>query len=146
MSTEPLLIVGDFNIHVNIPNDSKATQFLDLLSSLGLDQHVDKPTHISGNTLDLIITRSFDSLVSTSPSIDYLFSDHMTVLCDITLKKPPPKTKIVTYRKIKAIDREKLRGELRSSQLCVNTPDTLDQLVECYNKTLSEALDRHAPV
>lgn len=25
-------------------------------------------------------------------------------------------------------------------------PDTLNQLVECYNKTLSQALDRHAPI
>ena len=44
------------------------------------------------------------------------------------------------------MDKEKLQDELRSSQLCVNTPDTLNQLVECYNKTLYQALDRHAPI
>lgn len=90
MSSEPLLIVGDFNIHVNIPSDSNAIQFLDLLSSMGLDQHVDKPTHISGHTLDLIITRCSDSLLSNSPITDYLFSDHFTVLCDLMLGEPPP--------------------------------------------------------
>ena len=127
MSSEPLLIVGDFNLHVNIPSHPNASKFLNLLSSKGLDQHVDKPTHVSGNTLDLIITRYSDSLVPTNPLIDYLFSDHMTILCDTMLGKPPPITKKVTYRKIKANDKKKLQDELMSSQLIVNTPDTLNQ-------------------
>lgn len=33
-----------------------------------------------------------------------------------------------------------------SSELYSNSPDTLNELVECYNKTFSQALDRHAPV
>ena len=60
--------------------------------------------------------------------------------------KPPPITKKVTYRKIKAINKKKLQDELMSPQLCVNTPDTLNQLVECYHRTLSQVLDRHAPI
>ena len=57
MSPEPLLITGDFNIHVNVSRDPDAARFLELLTSMGLEQHVDKPTHISGHTLDLVITR-----------------------------------------------------------------------------------------
>lgn len=34
------LIVGDFNIHVDISNDATARQFLDLLDSFDLVQHV----------------------------------------------------------------------------------------------------------
>ena len=91
MSPEPLLITGDFNIHVDVPNDSNAARFLELLTSMGLEQHVNKPTHISGHTLDLIITRCSDSLLCAKPIADYLFSDHITVLCDLELGKPPPK-------------------------------------------------------
>ena len=54
----------------------------------------------------------------------------MTILCDIMPGKPPPITKKVTYRKIKAIDKKKLQDELMSPQLCVNTPDTFNQIVE----------------
>ena len=36
-------------------------RFLDLLLSMGLNQHIDFATHVSGNTLDLSITRSSDS-------------------------------------------------------------------------------------
>ena len=41
-----MLVLGDFNIHVDVPNDIDAVKFLDLLESLGLEQHVTKPTHI----------------------------------------------------------------------------------------------------
>ena len=107
MSSEPLLIVGDFNTHVDISHDN-AIRFLDLLSSMGLDQHVDKPTHTSGHTLDLIITRNSDTLLPTRPLTDYLFSDHITVICDLTLGRIPPTEKQVSNRKIKVIDKTRL--------------------------------------
>lgn len=146
MSPEPLLITGDFNIHVNTPSDSDASRFHDLLSSMGLEQHVDKPTHISGHTLDLIITRCSDSLLTATPMADYLFSDHITVLCDLTLGKPSSKIEQVSYRKLKAIDIEDLKQELAISELCHNSPDSLNDLVKCYNNTLTQALERHAPL
>ena len=48
--------ITDFNNHVYIPGDSDAISLLDLLASMGLEQHVDKPVNIFGHTLDLIIT------------------------------------------------------------------------------------------
>ena len=71
MSPEPLLITGDFNIHVNVPGDSDATRFQELPSSMGLKQQVEKPTHISGHMLDLFITRCSDSLLSAKPIADF---------------------------------------------------------------------------
>jgi len=59
MTTEPLVLAGDFNIHVNIKTDNDAANFVDLLSSMGLHQHIDFPYHISGNTFDLLISRTF---------------------------------------------------------------------------------------
>ena len=146
MSPEPLLITGDFNIHVDTTHDSDRIHLLELLTSMGLEQHVDKPTHISGHTLDLIITRCSDPLLCAKPIADYLFSDHITVLCDLKLGKPSPKVKLVSYRKMKYINQGKLRADLLSSGLCKNTPDTLDDLVNNYNTTLIQALDRHAPL
>ena len=54
---EQLLITGDFNIHVDDPHDSDGQKFLELLEGLGLEQHVDQPTHRDGHTLHLTITR-----------------------------------------------------------------------------------------
>ena len=41
--------------------DNDAAYFLDLLSSMGLRQHIDFPIHTSGNTLDLLISRTLSS-------------------------------------------------------------------------------------
>ena len=49
----------------------------------GLQQHSDVPTHKSGHTLDLIITRRAECLLSTDPMADYLFSDHFPVISDL---------------------------------------------------------------
>ena len=53
---EQLVIVGDFNIHVDVLSNGDSTKFRDLLESFSLQQHVVGPTHIHGHTLDLIIT------------------------------------------------------------------------------------------
>ena len=53
---EMLCITGDFNLHVNDPDDTYGCQFNDLLSSYGLIDHVTFPTHQAGHTLDLVIT------------------------------------------------------------------------------------------
>ena len=43
LSKERLLVVGDFNIHVDVPNGIDAVKFLDLLEFVGLEQHVTEP-------------------------------------------------------------------------------------------------------
>ena len=58
---KPVIIMGDFNLHVDDPSDTEAKKFCDMLDSLGLEQHVKHPTHIQGHTLDLVITRCCDS-------------------------------------------------------------------------------------
>lgn len=49
------IILGDINIHVDTPSCYLAADFLQLLDSLNLQQHVDVPTHSRGHTLDLVI-------------------------------------------------------------------------------------------
>ena len=64
----------------------------------------DEPTQESGHTRDLIITRQCDSLLANIPVTNCLFSDHSTLICDLTLGKPPlPKEKI-SFRKTKVFD------------------------------------------
>lgn len=67
MCNEPLVLLGDFNIHVDVPTDMDAIQFRDLLDSMGLQQHVKQPTHIHGHTLDLLITRQSDVIIAKEP-------------------------------------------------------------------------------
>ena len=51
-----LVITGDFNLHVNDPEDHDGEVFIDTMLALGLDQHVTLLTHGSNNTLDLVFS------------------------------------------------------------------------------------------
>ena len=50
------------NIYLDNPADTLTSQFLSLLSSFNLSQHVHFPTHDKNHTLDLVITSSDTSL------------------------------------------------------------------------------------
>ena len=64
-SSGKLLLVADFNFHVNDPSDGTACQFLDLLNCFNLGaQNANSSTHKKNNALDLIIIRSHQTTVS----------------------------------------------------------------------------------
>ena len=84
MCSEPLIICGDFNLHMDVSNNLDAICFRDLLDSMGLVQHVKRPTHENGHTLDLIITRQCDNIVATEPSLERYFSENAAVICELT--------------------------------------------------------------
>ena len=146
LSAEPLVIVGDFNIHVDDANDPEAAIFLDLLESMNLKRLVTRPTHERGHTLDLIITRETDSVVHGIPLIGRFFSDHAVITCRLNSIKPPVPMKTVTYRKLKAVNIGELRRDLINSRLADRTSVDLDELVHAYDDTLASLTERHAPL
>ncbi|CAB3986805.1 AP-2 complex subunit alpha [Paramuricea clavata] len=146
MSTDPRIITGDFNIHVNSKTDGDSLKFVDLLLSMGLQQHVEFSTHVSGNTLDLVITREVDPILGSPPRPDHLFSDHMAISFGLNSSKPLPSKKCVIFRSLKSINITSFMKDLGESKLCLDAPTQLDSLVRCYNNTLSSVLDRHAPL
>ena len=144
LSSESLLVTGDFNIHVDVVRDPYRAKFRELLETLGLQQHVIKPTHESGHTL--IISRQCENPVKKTPVSDHHITDHWTVPCLLNLGKPSVTRKTVTLKKAKGVDLAALSNELSSSELSKNPPDTFSVLVDRYNVALSSALDGHAPL
>ena len=59
-----LLILGDFNIRLNLSTDADTVKFVDLLESLGLEQHLRRPTHTHGHTLNFVITRKMENIIA----------------------------------------------------------------------------------
>ena len=84
-----VVIAGDFNIYVDIPSDPLSKKFSDSLVSLGLYQHVHGPTHWANHTPDLVILRADASIISKLRVSDSAISDHMPILFNISLVKPP---------------------------------------------------------
>ena len=145
LSPEPLCIAGDFNLHMDDMNDCYQKQMSDLLNSVGLQQHVTVPTHKSGHTLDLIITRSGDNLNVSSPRAGYMITDHCFVLSSLSLPRPNLSVKDISYRDTKSMDMELFKEDLPEicdGLLLINDPN---ELVSQYNKDLRACLDKHAP-
>ena len=92
--------------------------FKDLLFRFNFQQHVKGATHEKGHTLDLIITRGSSDPVSDllihAPSID---SDHFPITCKLKIKKAECHRKIVSYKKTKNINIDKLREDIVNSNL-----------------------------
>jgi exonuclease III len=57
-----LLILGDFNIHVDNSESPDTIKFKDILDTFGIEQHVHEITHMRGHTLDLVLCRKDDNL------------------------------------------------------------------------------------
>ena len=146
MSKEELLILGDFNIHIDVAGDSDANKLSHFFESVGLQQHVEQYTHVQGHTLDLVISRRSDNIIEDSPSVDRFLSDHGTVLFSLKSTEPLLLEKTISYRKIKSIDLNSFQSDLPATDLCRNPPEALENLAKCYNSTLKVVLDKLAPL
>ena len=136
-----VIILGDFNLHVNNFNDDTAMNFIESTQALALEQHVNFSTHTSGNTLDLVFTELFNGLKVQDCIQDDFISDHCIVRCNLNVKRPDIKRKVVSYRKLKDIDFGKMSGYVN-----INYDADLNGLVEQFDKALSVALDEVAPI
>ncbi|XP_072048824.1 uncharacterized protein [Amphiura filiformis] len=143
---QKVVMLGDFNIHVNLPSKPEVKRFLACVEANGFQQHVMKPTHIHGNTLDLILSRPSDNLIqSTDVHNNGMSPDHFMVLCDVNCSKPSLTKKMVKCRNFKAIDRDKFVSDLCNS-LNDMTPDAVcDVYIHDYDTKISTILNVHAP-
>ena len=96
-----LIIAGDFNIHVNNSEDLQANDFLDTIESLGLKNFVLSPTHVKGNTLDLIIGDEISTIKPTFIKLEPYFSDHCIVSAVFNIQKDRMPIKEITFETIK---------------------------------------------
>ena len=120
-----------------------------MLSDFGLSQLVSVPTHRRGHTLDWVVVRNKESLVSLEGVHDCAgLSDHYVVVCRLAVTKPPPPTRLVTSRNIRAVCSSGFQADVKA--LVDSTGEQrsdldLEDLVDVYNDGLRRVLDRHAP-
>ena len=140
-----LFIVGDFNIHVDNSNDATTRQFLVLLDSFDLVQHVREKTLANGHTVDLVISNATDHFVNGVKTTDPVISDHLAVHSTLHLEKPRFVKKVVPPRKLRVIDTTSFRSDIKGSIL-LQHQDDLHVVVNNCDEVLRSLLDKHAPV
>ncbi|XP_077125359.1 uncharacterized protein LOC143782122 [Ranitomeya variabilis] len=146
MSSElPTLILGDFNIPINSPTSTSASQLLSLTTLLGLSQLSTSETHKDGNTLDLVFVRLCSiSYLNNSP---LPLSDHN--ILSFMLTNPCSSQHPPTYhsvRNLQTINPHTLSDSLHSSLSPISSFSCPDLAVHHYNDTLRSTLDQVAPL
>ena len=136
------MILGDFNIYVNDVNDPNASIFLDMMTALGLKQHVNSPNHKSGNCLDLIFTEELSRTKTIKCRQKLFVSDNNSIQCILNSPKEDCTCKEVTYRKLSETDLAQLVNDM---SLEMFKAENLDNMVTMLEENISTALNNQAP-
>ena len=141
-----LLILGDFNLHVDDIQCLEAQQFLDLITSLGLVQHVTGSTHKKGHTLDLVLSRASEPWLGNFVKDNTMPSDHSVIHSTSIIQRPPPLRVTREHRVLKDIDSAALKVFVASSLSGSESIVDVNQLVLTYNTELTRVMNSRAPL
>ena len=116
-----VILVVDFNLHINNPNDDDACNFMETTQALGLHQNITFPTHVSGNTLDLIFSEANNKIkVGECTQGDYI-SDHCLITCILRIDKPNTTRKEIKYHKVKSVNVLNMASHIRKGLMDSST-------------------------
>ena len=147
-----MFICGDFNIHVQEESNIFAKDFLDLMESFGFRQLITFPTHIAGNTLDLVFVR--DSIKISNIEVynqknDLLLSDHFLLEINLASIFPIVQNKqTYCYRKFSSSNFDRYCDDLnhKVSQLVLQKGDSnINNQVSNLFTSIESVLDEFAP-
>ena len=96
-----VVLLGDFNIHTQDTESPDSITYNDMMEALGLQQHIDIPTHKFGNTLDLIHTESLDRVRVIHFFIGNFISNHRVVGIELEIRKQLEKYQSTKHRNYK---------------------------------------------
>jgi hypothetical protein len=116
------------------------------LTAFGLENHVTFPTHISGNTLDLVISKRKQTLsvLKVMPGISV--SDHTEVIIHVDSEKPQLSRIECNVRKLDLIQQQEFTEELGQLQINLSAMSDPDDVANRYAAGLSSILDKLAPL
>ena len=86
MCVAPAILIGDFNVHYN--KSDRSGKLPSLCDNYNMMQHIHVPTHIHGNTLDLVLSSLDYNLISSLSVYDVALSDHYLAEMNLNITKP----------------------------------------------------------
>ena len=150
MATYPgkVIIIGDLNIHVDTHASPGISDFMDVLSSHRLTQHVHESTHEKGHTLDIILTREEDELVSDVEIAPFIKSDHDSIhfIVDTGNRSCVGSVPKMT-RDFRSLDDGSFANQLQDSLSNFHvSQSSVDDIWQTYHSAVTSTLNDHAPV
>ncbi|ESO04342.1 hypothetical protein HELRODRAFT_172705 [Helobdella robusta] len=83
----PLLIAGDFNIHLEDADDLNAKRMEDFFATFDMIRFVHGPTHVKNGTLDFVAATSSYEITDVTVRTPGEFSDHALITCLLLMQK-----------------------------------------------------------
>ena len=85
-ASDDFILVGDFNIHMDLSSNDSSKKLTMLLSDFVLKQHIDVPTHVHGHILGFIIAKEHSQHVK-EVSVTEGILDHTGILFEFSIAK-----------------------------------------------------------
>ena len=79
-------------------------------------------------------------------SVSFKLSDHFPINTEMSLQWPFSPATSVSYRSFTLIDINAFLLDLKETQLLLDPPNDLDQLVDLHNNTLRGLKNKHVPL
>ena len=80
LSSDKVVIVGDFNIYMDVDSDSLKLAFNSLLELMGVSQKVKEPTYCFNLILDLVLTYGLEPDHLLLSPLNPLLLDHDVII------------------------------------------------------------------
>ena len=146
-NSHSLIVVGDFNTHFEHTETPDNILLSGLMSSYGLSQLINGPTHKRGHTLDLVFLNMFEVQSSITTPIDFGVGDHFPVYLKLNNVQNgiDHTTNRKAYRNLRGINLVEFSADLCSQLDLLNNPDFPTRYQNFFNVT-NETLNRYAPL
>ena len=145
ISTIPVIILGDFNVHFD--DEPKFSRLRNMLNDYQMQQHIHSAAHELGNILDLAITHQRDNIVSNKSVIYYAISHDYCVECTSNVFINPCKARFEQKRGVKHIQMVVFVNAIKVNNTQMKTGDlSVDKMLHAFNNILCITLNKHAPL
>ncbi|XP_061141855.1 uncharacterized protein LOC133158583 [Syngnathus typhle] len=147
-NADNIIIMGDFNIHMNLPSELLTSAFQTLTDTFGFTQAVQAATHKNGNTIDLVLSRGLaTSNIAVLPyttvlSDYYLIKFEILVPCQRQESNQHYRSRHLNSMTLTAL------SEILSpaTAIFLTYAGSIDNLTNEFNATLLNAIDSVAPL
>ena len=145
LGSKNIVILDDFNLHVNDKSDTDAQQFIDMVEASGRKQWIDFPTHKQGNTSDLIITEVAVEVQIKNIYCGPYISDHCIITCTCSIPKTKMVTKQIKYRDFKKANMIEMIKDMNLDSINLAS-ENLEELLSEFRSCVSKSVEKHAPM
>ena len=140
-----IIILGDFNLHMNKAFDKDVIRFNNIISTFCLTQLIDKATHMSGNTLDLLITNQNETKIQDIKIDDVNYSDHSLIFFRVPFEYQKPEKKVISFKDYNSVDLGKFKNDISHEVVNFTSKDhtVFHEALDEYNSLCKKTVNNY---